>query len=174
MTETNAMSVDKEEKKTVTVSWKKLTDGIGLVFAGTLTMLEALDAKTARDILDGYGQGGSGQGSHEEKEDVEMTGTLDDGDGADVTAVADPADAVETPSTKHEKAEARKTEEEKQEPAAPSVTQDDITKIIVQKLKKDRSNNEKIGAILKTYGVAKVSELPAGKYEAFLTDLSQL
>ena len=35
MTETNAMSVDKEEKKTVTVSWKKLTDGIGLVFAGT-------------------------------------------------------------------------------------------------------------------------------------------
>jgi hypothetical protein len=50
----------------------------------------------------------------------------------------------------------------------------DITKIIVQKLKKDRSNNEKIGAILKTYGVAKVSELPAEKYEAFLTDLSQL
>ena len=45
MTETNAMSVDKEEKKTVTVSWKKLTDGIGLVFAGTLTMLEALDGE---------------------------------------------------------------------------------------------------------------------------------
>ena len=64
--------------------------------------------------------------------------------------------------------------EPKAEPATSSVTRDDITKIIVQKLKKDRSNNEKIGAILKTYGAAKVSELPAEKYEAFLTDLSQL
>lgn len=59
-------------------------------------------------------------------------------------------------------------------PAAPSVTQDDITRIIVRKIKQDRSNNEKIGAILKTYGVAKVSDLPADKYEAFLTDLSQI
>ena len=55
-----------------------------------------------------------------------------------------------------------------------TVTQDDITKIIVRKIKQDRSNNEKIGAILKTYGVAKVSDLPAAKYEAFLTDISQI
>ena len=63
-------------------------------------------------------------------------------------------------------------------PVAPtatvSVTQDDITRIIVRKIKTDRSNNEKIGAILKTYGVCKVSDLPASKYEAFLTDLSQI
>ena len=59
-------------------------------------------------------------------------------------------------------------------PAAATVTQDDITRIIVRKIKQDRSNNEKIGAILKTYGVAKVSDLPAAKYEAFLTDLSQI
>ena len=59
-------------------------------------------------------------------------------------------------------------------PAVPTVTQDDITKIIVRKIKQDRSNNEKIGAILKTYGVAKVSDLPAAKYEAFLTDISQI
>lgn len=58
--------------------------------------------------------------------------------------------------------------------ATASVTQDDITRIIVRKIKTDRSNNEKIGAILKTYGVAKVSDLPASKYEAFLTDLSQI
>ena len=58
--------------------------------------------------------------------------------------------------------------------AVSTVTQDDITKIIVRKIKQDRSNNEKIGAILKTYGVAKVSDLPAAKYEAFLTDISQI
>ena len=59
-------------------------------------------------------------------------------------------------------------------PAVSTVTQDDITKIIVRKIKQDRSNNEKIGAILKTYGVSKVSDLPATKYEAFLTDISQI
>ena len=59
-------------------------------------------------------------------------------------------------------------------PAVSTVTQDDITKIIVRKIKQDRSNTEKIGAILKTYGVSKVSDLPAAKYEAFLTDISQI
>ena len=59
-------------------------------------------------------------------------------------------------------------------PAVSTVTQDDITKIIVRKIKQDRSNNEKIGAILKTYGVSKLSDLPAAKYEAFLTDITQI
>lgn len=58
---------------------------------------------------------------------------------------------------------------------APSkVTADDITKVIVAKIKQKRSNNAKIGALLKAYGVEKVSSLPAEKYEAFLTDISQL
>lgn len=60
--------------------------------------------------------------------------------------------------------------------AAPqtTLTQDDITKVIVRKLKQNRSNNAKIGQILKAHGVTKVSELPAEKYESFLTELSQL
>ena len=165
MTETNAAAVNTVEKKEVTVSWSKLTDGVGLVFAGVISMLEALDAGTARDIMNCISQGEKKEG---EANDAEDTGavTVDGAAGADDAPVADTAGAVG---------------EQKTEPAAlkeqettSSVTQDDITKIIVQKLKKDRSNNEKIGAILKTYGVAKVSELPAEKYEAFLTDLSQL
>ena len=72
--------------------------------------------------------------------------------------------------------EEKKPEEQPAEVSAvtSTVTQDDITKIIVRKIKQDRSNNEKIGAILKTYGVSKVSDLPAAKYEAFLTDISQI
>ena len=167
MTETNAAAVNTVEKKEVTVSWSKLTDGVGLVFAGVISMLEALDAGTARDIMNCISQGEKKEG---EANDAENTGTgAVDGDaGADAAPVADTAAAVaeEQPAQKEEPKEKAST--------APSVTQDDITKIIIQKLKKDRSNNEKIGAILKTYGVAKVSELPAEKYEAFLTDLSQL
>ena len=60
----------------------------------------------------------------------------------------------------------------KQEEA--SITADDITKIIVKKIKQNRSNNQRIGQLLKTYGVERVSDLPETKYEAFVTDLAAL
>ena len=171
MTETNAAAVNTVEKKEVTVSWSKLTDGVGLVFAGVISMLEALDAGTARDIMNCISQGEKKEGEANDAEDT-GAGTVDGDTGADDAPVADTAPAVaEETDTSDPQVETASTKEQK---TTPSVTQDDITKIIVQKLKKDRSNNEKIGAILGTYGVAKVSELPAEKYEAFLTDLSQL
>ena len=65
---------------------------------------------------------------------------------------------------------------QKAEPEQPAVTisKDDITSVIVAKIKQKRSNNEKIGQLLKTYGVGQLSELPVAKYEAFLADSSQL
>ena len=60
------------------------------------------------------------------------------------------------------------------DPEIPMISLDDVTKVIVQKIRQNRSNNEKIGTIIKNYGVCKVSELPPAKYEAFLTDLAQL
>lgn len=168
MTETNATFVNEEVKKEVTVKWSKMTDGIGLVFAGVMSMLEALDAGTARDIMSACNKEDGGKAGKEDTNAAEETGagTVDGDAGADDVAVADQADAVE--------AEPEKEQTAPKDAPAPGITQDDITKIIVQKLKKDRTNNEKIGSILKTYGAAKVSELPAEKYEAFLTDLSQL
>lgn len=166
MTETNATFVNEEVKKEVTVKWSKMTDGIGLVFAGVMSMLEALDAGTARDILTACKvEDGKKEGEDNAAEET-GAGTVDGDAGTDDAAVADQADAVE--------AEPEKEQTAPKDAPAPGITQDDITKIIVQKLKKDRTNNEKIGAILKAYGAAKVSELPAEKYEAFLTDLSQL
>ena len=88
-----------------------------------------------------------------------------------VEAPTDEPPVVEAPE---EKKQGEPPVEAETPPAVSTVTQDDITKIIVRKIKQDRSNNEKIGAILKTYGVAKVSDLPAAKYEAFLTDISQI
>ncbi len=57
---------------------------------------------------------------------------------------------------------------------AVSITLDDITKVIVTKIKKDRKNNEKIGSLLTAYGVKTVKDLPEVKYEVFLNDLAQL
>ena len=61
----------------------------------------------------------------------------------------------------------------KEKPAV-TITKDDITSVIVAKIKKKRDNNEKIGQLLKTYGVAQLSDLPSEKYEAFLADVSQI
>lgn len=58
--------------------------------------------------------------------------------------------------------------------SAVTITKDDITAVIVAKIKKKRDNNEKIGQLLKAYGVAQLSDLPAEKYEAFLADVSQI
>lgn len=58
--------------------------------------------------------------------------------------------------------------------SAVTITKDDITAVIVAKIKKKRDNNEKIGQLLKTYGVAQLSDLPVEKYEAFLADVSQI
>ena len=161
MTETNATFKNEEVKKEVTVRWSKMTDGVGLVFAGVMSMLEALDAGTARDILTACKvEDGKKEGEDNAAEET-GAGTVDDAGVAGDAAVADPAGDVEAAKEEQEKKKAPKDG-----PAGSTVTKDDITKIIVQKLKKDRTNNEKIGAILKTYGVTKVSELPTEKYEA--------
>ena len=113
----------------------------------------------AKDTADGSADDGSGNG------DVQPAGVSDDVKADEVTEAAE-----ETAETK-EAAGGKGTDKPVEE---PSVTKDDITKIIVQKIKQDRGNNEKIGQILKTYGVSKVGELDASKYEAFLTDISEL
>ena len=156
-----------ETTPTVTVSMKKLIAGVGTMFAGVLQMLEALEPQAATQLIDRVAQDAEAEqgasnatvSAQEETEPVNET-----------EATAEQADAEE---------QAVRVKGEVQDPAPASdqtqtVTVDDITKIIVRKVKQDRTNNEKIGAILKTYGVARVSELPTAKYEAFLTDISQL
>ena len=156
-----------ETTPTVTVSMKKLIAGVGTMFAGVLQMLEALEPQAAKQLIDRVAQDAEAEqgasnatvSAQEETEPVNET-----------EATAEQADAEE---------QAVRVKGEVQDPAPASdqtqtVTVDDITKIIVRKVKQDRTNNEKIGAILKTYGVARVSELPTAKYEAFLTDISRL
>ena len=156
-----------ETTPTVTVSMKKLVAGVGTMFAGVLQMLEALEPQAAKQLMDRVAQDAEAEqgasnatvSAQEETEPVNETETTVEQTDAEEQAapvkgeVRDPAPASDQTQT---------------------VTVDDITKIIVRKVKQDRTNNEKIGSILKTYGVARVSELPTAKYEAFLTDISQL
>lgn len=105
-------------------------------------------------------------------------------DTAEENFPADDADALpwgEDTGQEKEIGQPDKSQQVKQEssvaaktPSAVTITKDDITAVIVAKIKKKRDNNEKIGHLLNTYGVAQLSDLPAEKYEAFLADVSQI
>ena len=121
-----------------------------------------------------------------DNEPVETAPDPAEGDAQDDAAAAEetednslPADTAETPpwedtSQKEEPPDKSTEPPAEQKPRVPILTKDDITSVIVAKIKQKRSNNEKIGQLLKAYGVGALSELPAEKYEAFLTDISQL
>ena len=174
-----------EDCNTVTVKMSKLTEGIGIVFAGVLTMLEALDASTASKIADALAekkaepetQPAATEGNEDENEGTADRSETADDASADGMAPAEPADEAVDEEPVEERKSAKKTQKAKKEQteqSASTLSKDDITKVIVQKIKHDRSNSAKVESILKTYGVAKVSELPAEKYEAFMTDIAQL
>lgn len=156
-----------ETTPTVTVSMKKLVAGVGTMFAGVLQMLEALEPQAAKQLMERVVQDA-------EKDQAAANATVS------AKEETEPVNETETTVEQTDAEEqAAPVKGEAQDPAPASdqtqtVTVDDITKIIVRKVKQDRTNNEKIGSILKTYGVARVSELSTAKYEAFLTDISQL
>ena len=173
MTETN---VNKEVTTNpgVTVKMSKLVEGIGTVFIGVLTMLESLDASTAKTFVSGF----VGETSVVEGFVSAMSGTptTPKEETSAVEKAAEETQKVAPAEASAEETEEKAAAEEKTETDAPatSITADDITKVIVGKIKQNRSNSDKIGSLLKTYGAARVTELPASKYEAFLTDISQL
>ena len=105
------------------------------------------------------------------------------GDTAEENFPADDADALpwgedtgqgKDTGQKDEPPDKTKQSASGREKPVVTITKDDITAVIVAKIKKKRDNNEKIGQLLKTYGVAQLSDLPAEKYEAFLADVSQI
>ncbi len=149
-----------ETNKKLPVDSQKLIDGLGTIFGGVIQLLAAMEPNMARELADMAINGVPKEKAPENfnPDDFEEILTADD---------------VPWETNEQSKEQKKEKKAEKPQPAS-TVTADDITKIIVQKIKQNRSNSEKIGSILKTYGAVKVSELSADKYEAFLTDVSQL
>ena len=110
-----------------------------------------------------------------EAEQSENSGTLEAVEQveqpAQVKEVAQAAQAAQAEGTE-ETPEVSEVSEVSE--ANSSITYDDITKIIVEKIKQDTANNKKIEAIVNNYGVSMVSQLPKSKYEAFMAELASL
>ena len=204
MTETESRPVSRGDySEGISIETSKVVQGMGLVFSGAMTMLEAIHPKISVDpaelmcLITGDKDGLAlltemrkaedaektakteepKEGSHETKN--AGTGTVDVPADCPDAAVSDAHgddDTADDVTKKAPEPTESKNPAEDQKPTKPmtTLTQDDITKVIVQKIKANRSNNEKIGQLLKTYGVARVSDLPVSKYEAFITDLASI
>ena len=162
----------------ISVDAHKLSQGLKMTFEGVALVFDSLGAEAGMPMMGSVAP----VVTPSDEVKAEVQNTKPETEDAEVEPVAvtteEEAKESEAETSADEAVEENKgaetaTTAEQSEPTS-SVTLDDITKIIVQKIKKNRSNNEKIGSILKTYGVAKVGELPTAKYEAFLTDLAAI
>ena len=151
------------------VQYSRFSDGLKTVFLGVMEMLESVTPRQRMVLLEpiisqeGESNGNETQAPAGPDPTNDAAGITDPGDGPvpDGPVPDETADSV-----------GRVTDTE--EGADTLLTVDDITKVIVAKIKQKRSNNELIGKLLTSYNVGKVSELKPSQYEAFLTDISQI
>lgn len=186
------------QQEAVSVETAKVIQGMSLVFAGAVTMLEALHPHVSlapSAILDlvtgnvaGLEEAAAARRAMKvgKEEDANATeGTVEPVDSAPgVSAVAADTDPVD--DVKHAEGvnpQAKETVKPNPEPPAdspaqptqaPSITVDDVAKIVVQKVKANPGINDKIRALVNAHGAQRVTELKPEVLEAFLTDLSQL
>ena len=147
----------------VLVDAELLSQGLKTAFTGIAMVFDSLGASGAADEI---------KAAQEAQPAPTVPSVSQGSPGADEN---DQEEAEDLPFDPEQKAPDKPAEPEADTPTpAPAVTIDDITKVIVAKIKKKRDNNARIGALLKSYGVEKVSGLPPEKYEAFLTDISEL
>lgn len=180
MTETNTQNAGAQNNGIqdtnvpgVTVKMSKLIEGIGIVFSGILTMLESLDASTAKKLTEGFTLVEAGA---EEAADTQPDGPVEAAD----TVGAVEMEASDAPSAQ-KGAEPVKPAEAAQPTQAAQTTQpasgltvDDVARIVVRKVKANPGINDKIRALVNAHGAQRVTELKPESFEAFLTDLSQM
>lgn len=180
---------DAENQEAVSIETAKVIQGMSMVFCGALTMLEALHPHVSLapsailDLVTGNVSGleeiaaqrcAEADKTLETTENQKETGAGKE-DGEDVSETAGSSDAVPDAHSDgdaaHMDADASAGIESKPE---PSVTVDEVAKIVVQKVKANPGINEKVRALVNAHGAQRVTELKPEVLEAFLTDLAQL
>ena len=149
------MTETKKTPEQLPVQTQKLVSGINLIFAGIGEILSAMEPEMAKSLQALAGM--------ETAKDVLGYEELPTGE-------EEPAAEAPAPEPEKKKPAPKKKAADKQ----TELTVDDLIKVVTGKIKQDRANKEKVLGLLKTYGAAKISDVPADKYEAFLTDLSQI
>lgn len=159
-----------EKKHTVPepipVDAKKLIDGIGTIFGGVIQLLGAMEPSMAKELAEMAINGVPKPAADTAPENLNI-------DDFEEIISADDLPWDTEPEEKPKEQPKKKAPAKKQE-SASELTADDLIKVVTGKIKQNRANKDKVLALLKSYGAAKVSDIPQDKYEAFLTDVSQL
>ncbi|MBR3044008.1 MAG: hypothetical protein IKN66_10185 [Ruminococcus sp.] len=150
----------------IPVDAKKLIDGLGTIFGGVIQLLNSMEPGMAQQLADMAINGVPKPAADTAPENLNI-------DDFDEIISADDLPWDTEPEEKPKEQPKKKTPAKKQEPAS-ELTADDLIKVVTGKIKQNRANKDKVLALLKSYGAAKVSDIPQDKYEAFLTDVSQL
>lgn len=151
------------------VQTQRIVNGINLMFAGIGEILSAMEPDMAKAV---QALAKAAPGNLNDYEEILDADDLPE--ETEQTADHTPATAPESepePEPPKKKAAPKKKQEQT---AKTALTADDLIRVVTQKIKQSRSNKDKILALLKSYGAAKVSDIPQDQYEAFLTDVSQL
>ena len=150
----------------IPVDAKKLIDGLGTIFGGVIQLLNSMEPSMAQQLADMAINGVPKPAADIAPENLNI-------DDFEEIISADDLPWDTEPEEKPKEQPKKKAPAKKQEPAL-ELTADDLIRVVTQKIKKDRANKDKVLTLLKSYGAAKVSDIPQDKYEAFITDLSQL
>ena len=150
----------------IPVDAKKLIDGLGTIFGGVIQLLNSMEPGMAQQLADMAINGVPKPAADTAPENLNI-------DDFEEIISADDLPWDTEPEKKPKEQPKKKAAAKKQEPAS-ELTADDLIKVVTGKIKQNRANKDKVLALLKSYGAAKVSDIPQDKYEAFLTDVSQL
>ena len=151
----------------IPVDAKKLIDGLGTIFGGVIQLLNSMEPGMAQQLAEMAINGVPKPAAETAPETINP-------DEFEEILSADDLPWDTEPEEKPKDQPKKKAAAKKQEPAS-ELTADDLIKVVTGKIKQNRANNkDKVLALLKSYGAAKVSDIPQDKYEAFLTDVSQL
>ena len=150
----------------IPVDAKKLIDGLGTIFGGVIQLLNSMEPGMAQQLAEMAINGVPKPAADTTPENLNI-------DDFEEIISADDFPWDTEPEEKPKEQPKKKAPAKKQEPAS-ELTADDLIKVVAGKIKQNRANKDKVLALLKSYGAAKVSDIPQDKYEAFLTDVSQL
>ncbi len=161
-----------EKKNTVPepipVDAKKLIDALGTIFGGVIQLLKATEPGIAKELADMALGGVPKPAADTGTENLNLDDFEEIISADDLPWDTEPEEPAPEPEQPKKKAKPKKQEQ------STELTADDLIKVVTGKIKQNRANKDKVLALLKSYGAAKVSDIPQDKYEAFLTDVSQL
>ena len=153
----------------IPVDAKKLIDGLGTIFGGVIQLLNSMEPGMAQQLADMAINGVPKETAPETINPDEFEEIL----SADDLPWETSDTPAEAPTPEPEQPKKKAAPKKKQEQPT-ELTADDLIKVVTGKIKQNRANKDNVLALLKSYGAAKVSDIPQDKYEAFLTDVSQL